>query len=290
MALLTIIIAIFLDRVWDGARGIREYVLPFNVLTDMSWVKNLVQKESTFGVIFAVLPLLLVVLLFQIWLDSFLWDIPGLIFSIVIVLYCLGINDLMQTIERYKEVAQEEDEDKARELATEFLGMDAPEDADERGHVLVFAVLVNANKAVFAVLFWYFLLGPIGAVLYRSMTLLGKQTNDLDEGVVTSVHRLHAILNWLPARVLAFTYALSGNFDLSYKAWKASDDNDEDHTDTLSERLLIDVGSGALGLDPERAPESSWQDLLQSAMDLVMRSLLMWVVILSIVTIAGWVS
>ncbi|NOX08672.1 MAG: regulatory signaling modulator protein AmpE [Gammaproteobacteria bacterium] len=291
MALLTIIIALFMDRVWGGARQWREYQLPFNLITEMSWVQSLVQREAAFAVVFALLPLLLVVALLQVWLDSFLWDIPGLVFSIFIVLYCIGINDLTELANQYRDAMQQGDDDSAYRVAGDFLGVDAPEDLEERGHVLVFAVLVKANVAIFSVLFWFLLLGPLGAVLVRSVLMLRQQNLWSDnDAVATALYRMQSILNWIPARLLAFSYALSGNFDLAFKAWKAGGDHYTRNLGDLSEELLIDIGGGALSLDPEKTPDSEWSDLLQSAIDLVWRSLFLWIVVLSLVTITGWVD
>ena len=89
------------------------------------------------------------------------------------------------------------------------------------------AILHIANERIFATIFWFVVLGPFGAMLYRLISELSKQI-DFDELAEFSKF-IHAIMAWIPARMLAAGYALTGNFDGAYHAY-----NDRAYTRALS--------------------------------------------------------
>ena len=60
---------------------------------------------------------------------------------------------------------------------------------------------------IVAVVFWYFVLGPVGALLMR-LLFIGLQSEKLVETISTAVY----LLKWLPVRLLIISYALVGNF------------------------------------------------------------------------------
>ncbi|EPM82665.1 cobalamin biosynthesis protein, partial [Pseudomonas syringae pv. actinidiae ICMP 18886] len=62
------------------------------------------------------------------------------------------------------------------------------------------SVLENGSDAVFAALFWFVVAGAPGVVLYRL-------SNTLDA-------------NYIPARLVALTYALLGKTRLALRCWR----------------------------------------------------------------------
>jgi len=74
-------------------------------------------------------------------------------------------------------------------------------------------IVSSSFERLFAVVFWYLVLGPAAALLYH-LTVLhrsrGVQDQDSDAGRV--VLRLGYLLEWVPARLLALTFSLAGDF------------------------------------------------------------------------------
>lgn len=91
---------------------------------------------------------------------------------------------------------------------------------------------------LFAVFFWFFLLGPVGAMAYRITMLYSERVssaelNDDTEALreadaVVSIGRalpscagaVHALM-WLPARYMGLCLCLAGNFTTGFAQWRS---------------------------------------------------------------------
>ncbi|MDP2795534.1 MAG: adenosylcobinamide-phosphate synthase CbiB [Sulfurisoma sp.] len=100
-------------------------------------------------------------------------------------------------------------------------------DADGVATATVESVLENGNDAVFGTLFWFFVFGGAGAVLYRLANTLDAMWGYRDERRIYfgwAAARLDDLLNFIPARLTALTYALlgrAGNIGSAFACWRA---------------------------------------------------------------------
>ncbi len=97
---------------------------------------------------------------------------------------------------------------------------------DEEGvaKAAVESVLENGNDAVFGALFWFFLLGGAGAVLFRLANTLDAMWGYKDARRIYfgwAAARIDDALNFIPARLTALTYALLGNTQQALACWRA---------------------------------------------------------------------
>jgi adenosylcobinamide-phosphate synthase len=84
-------------------------------------------------------------------------------------------------------------------------------------------VLENGNDAVFGALFWFAIGGGAGALLFRLANTLDamwgyRDTRRLYFGWAAA--RLDDLLNLVPARLTALTYALLGKTRLAWRCWR----------------------------------------------------------------------
>ncbi len=177
------------------------------------------------------------------------------------------------------------------------------------GSGLVEAVFRNALRRWFGVLFWFLVLGPVGAITYRLSVLaaVGPIAGEVPSTTREGARIWLAVLEWPVAQLMTLSLALVGNFDGVLSAWR----NAEGASLQLSSRFLgaaarasvnselseqgdvwvsdeEDTESGivapAVGIAPPDLPE------LRDAMSLVWRSLLAWLAVLALFVIAGFVS
>jgi AmpE protein len=277
MALISIILGLFLDRTFRQLHDLR----------DMTWFEFYAQTIQRFTgkrmpplqfILILALPVL-ILLSIQILLYDFLLNIPGFIFGVLIFIYCLGPACLSTDIEAYIHARTVGDEDEALHYAGTITESAASTSPDQQINDVTRAILYVANERIFATIFWFIILGPFGAILYRLISELSKQLeyNELAE----FSEFIHAIMAWVPARMLAAGYALTGNFDGAYHAYK-----DRVHTFDMAQgnhEVLVATGLGAMrNLEMETEIAS-----IYAAQALVMRSVIVWIGILAVLTLGG---
>jgi membrane protein required for beta-lactamase induction len=239
-----------------------------------------------------ILPLLAVAALQQLFSDSLL-GIPGLLFSIGVLLYTLGPQDLERQISQYAEAA-EDDDGEASMIAREIIEDEPPASEPARSQAVSEAALQQANRRVIAVLFWFVLLGPLGAMMYRLAVWL-PQSNQAAQDIDFKLNsqQLVFILDWLPARITAFCYAIAGSFEDALVGWRSYQESRQSDFSDSNAGTLICTGSGAMRLttllDEAYAGAHLYSYLPKAAMALIWRSLIVFLVILALLTFTGLV-
>ena len=249
--------------------------------------------RGRFGLLPALLPLLLPVALLQWLLDERLYGLPSLLYGIVVLVLCWGPRDL----DRDVEAVIDADDAGSRAQATAHLraaGGSMREDVAS----LVDAVMFNALRRWFAPLFWFLLLGPFGVAAYRllAQAVQGPQAECVSAASHAGGSRALALLEWPVAQLMALSMALVGNFDTVFSAWRRAAGNRWAlELDFLGEAARAGVGM-ELGEEAEEAREAGLVPIderfpeLRDAMSVVWRMLLLWMELLALLIIAGWVG
>ncbi|MDB5751376.1 MAG: putative rane protein distantly related to cobalamin biosynthesis protein [Ramlibacter sp.] len=192
-------------------------------------------------------------------------------------------------------------------------------------HVIEYSVLA-AHRHVFGVLAWFsvlaaFGLGPAGAVLYRMAEFVVRywrhrshaQLQPASEALQAAASRSWAAVDWLPARFTAVSFAVVGNFEEAIDCWRNHaqrfpDDNDGVILAATSGAVNVRLGgealrpvfaangpagplAGDLGLEPPVDSDSTpgreaEVQHLRSVVGLVWRSVVLWMVLLALLTLA----
>lgn len=246
------------------------------------------------GLLILLLPPVLLVGMLQQLLANSLFGLAGVVFAALVLLYSLGPQDLDSQIDQFAQAVEEDDEPRARAIAAEIISDEPPVSEPAFSQAVAESTLYLANQRLFAVLFWFMLLGPMGAILYRMASRLPHldQANR-DLGFYLNAKQLLSILNWLPARLTALCYAIAGSFEDALYGWHSYSERRFDEFSDSSSGTLICTGSGAMRLntllDEAQEGHQDYTHLPQAAMALVWRALVVWLVIATFLSIAGLV-
>lgn len=248
------------------------------------------------GVLLVLFPCLPVFFI-AIYFSPLLLGIPYLVFAALVLLVSLGPRDLGREVEDYCRAVESGDEGTAEKTAKELLEADAPRRADARELALEDAVFVQANNRLFGVIFWFMILGPMGAWLFRVLDLMRRRAQfeacrdgvvDFEEMIfLRATQRMHWLFAWVPARLLAVGYALAGSFEDAVADLRTYYQECSPHFFDSNEDVMACVGKGALGLG-KGADSQAQVSRLRAAMRLVNRTLFIWVTIISVVVLFGW--
>lgn len=246
------------------------------------------------GIALALLPPLLVVLALQWGLRDGWFGLPGFLFDIFALVYAWGPRNLDVDVEAILDSHDEA----ARSAAVAQLWPEGYVPSGD-GAALVEAVFVAALKRWFGVLLWFLLFGAFGALLFRlvEFSSTGATSALLPDDARDGARKLRAWLEWPTAQLMALALALAGNFEVVRTAWRENGGGNLQSLDTgflvaaarasvrgeLDEDAEEFAGAGLVPSLPE-LPE------LRDAMSLIWRVLLIWMAVLAVLVIGGWVS
>ncbi|MDF2641047.1 MAG: cobalamin biosynthesis protein CobD, partial [Pseudomonas sp.] len=168
--------------------------------------------------VLAVVPLTLLATALS-WLPWVGWIVE------ILALYCaLGLRSLGEHVEPVAQALRSENLDEARRRVGYLVSRQTSElDSTEVARAATESVLENGSDAVFAALFWFIVAGAPGVVLYRLSNTLDAMwgyRNQRFERFGWAAARIDDLLNYIPARLVALTYALLGKTRLSLRCWR----------------------------------------------------------------------
>lgn len=153
-------------------------------------------------------PVALLVLLLHV-LDPVAYGLLALPVHLLVLIYSLGRGDAKASLGPFRDAWRRGDDQAALHVAERDLGLAA----DDSRSLLVSVqgnLLWQVYQGFFAVIFWYFVLGPGAALAYRLLALCGEHSRQ--PALKARAEQLRHAMDWLPVRVLALSFALVGNF------------------------------------------------------------------------------
>jgi len=250
----------------------------------------------------------------------------GLAFDVAVLYLTLGFRQFSHFFTDIRKSLDEGDEILARRRLAEWCHLDASElpRSEFLRHVIEHSLLA-AHRHVFGVFFWFAVLssiglGPAGAVLYRMAEFasrywafksraLGAPANDR---LMDIAQHVFALIDHLPARLTAFGFAVVGNFEEAINGWRRDaglwkHDNEGIILAAAAGAVGVQLGGAAApGVTPDRsktfeagatleaagaagstagvAPQTGHLD---SVVGLVWRSVVLWMLLLALLTLAN---
>ncbi len=214
--------------------------------------------------------------------------ILGFVYGVLVLVLCLGPRNLTLEASAYLRARAAGDVQRARAIAAVLLEREPPADLAGAGEAVAEAVLARAGDYLFCVIFWFAVLGPLGAVLYRSAdTLALRAAVDVPDSVYARYTLgLKRVLAWVPLHLLAITYAVAGNFDEALsdirRAWS------ETSTHFWERGGVVLAYAGRRAVRAVAGTATDEVELIHAAVDLIWRSFIIWLTVIGLITLLGW--
>jgi len=285
-------------------------------------------KEHHAWVVWCVSVLAPGALITAVYLGLHHWSLVlALLFDVGVLYLSLGFRQFSHYYTDIRDALERGDETEARRLLAQWQHVDASElpRTELLRHVIEHSLLA-AHRHVFGVFFWFVLLsslglGPLGAVLYRMAEFssrywsypskaLGSPANDR---LLAISQQLFTLIDHVPSRLTAFGFAVVGNFEEAINSWR----RDAALWRHANEGVILASAAGAVGVqlggqaapgvspDRSRTFEAAGEDAssdgstagdppqpghLRSVVGLVWRSVVLWMLLVALLTLANLVG
>ncbi len=213
---LTMLAAVLMDRLLGEPRRFHP-LSGFGSLAKS--VEKTVYRASYLNGVFAVAVLLIPFVLIAYLLQHL--AVFGTLFSIILLYFAIAPRSLSEHAMR---VADANGLPAARQAVGMMVSRDTSQ-LNEEGvaRAAVESVLENGNDAIFAALFWFVVAGAPGVLLYRLSNTLDamwgyRNTRYNEFGWAAA--KLDDVLNYIPARLTALSYALLGKTRSALSCWR----------------------------------------------------------------------
>lgn len=297
MSLLVLLITLAAYKLL-GLRVSRQYDQWFIAL--VSGLSSLFKSSPRLVTLFALLIPVSAVSLLLWLLEPLFFGLLGVLLHAVILFYSFGRDNLPESTEKYLGYWQSGDTQAAYRYAVEHFQVAeefSAEDLPSLQQEVRAGLLYQWFEQIFVVIFWYLVAGPLAALFIRLICLYDSWLRESQSGAQMALELLHAI-EWLPVRLLGITFTIAGNFAACFKCWAEVVLSWR----TPTEKVLNNAGMAALGVCSVESSEQlstvsdstvKWEAVVEEytkeinlVQDLVIRSLVVWVVLVSVIMIS----
>lgn len=241
------------------------------------------------------------------WLLYSINPLLGWLLNVAVLYLTMGFRQFSHHYTEIQLALRLGDIERARQRLAEWQGCSTAQlGAEEIARLSIEGALAASHRHVFAVLLWFVLLpGPCGALLYRLAAIVRERWGEpgiASQGDFSSFSRLvFGIIDWLPLRATASAFAIVGDFEDAAYCWRTQPALWPDR----DLGIVLASGAGALGVrlgNPvvdgleiaDRAElglgDPADVDFMQSAVGLVWRATLLWMLLLFLLGLASLVG
>ena len=240
------------------------------------------------------------------WFFAVLWSVAVLYIS-------LGFRQFSHHFTEIRDALEAGDDREAQRLLAAWRQVESQElGTSEIVRQVIEHSVLAAHRHVFGVLAWYSVLaalglGPAGAVFYRLSEFVprywshqgGAQLHPVSAALLNTSSHIWNLIDWVPARITALGFAVVGSFEDAIDAWRTYAQQSDGISD--QDGIILAATSGAVNVrlgseTPAPSSESSGPAQtvgqapqlghLRSIVGLVWRSVVLWMVLLALLSLA----
>ncbi|MFL0801726.1 MAG: regulatory signaling modulator protein AmpE [Agarilytica sp.] len=216
MELFIVVIAILFVQVW-GAENPLHRDEWFDIWLER--INGTVDSASEQAYVFSVVgPVMVFAVLLWFVAQHSYWPLVPV--GVIVLLYSFGRGEFSEIVTEYTQACYKEDWEsgisRAQRLNVDIEGI-AENDWDTLHQQLLEEAAYRGFERMFAILFWFFLLGPTGALFYRLSFMFCERVPESGPA-----KKALWLMEWPAVRVLGLSFAMTGNFAGCMSRWRES--------------------------------------------------------------------
>ena len=307
MSLLSLIAVFLIEQLQplDYRRIVADPVGAWADLVESRFNAGAVRHGALAWCVAVLVPVILIAIAY--WVLHALNPLLGWVLNVGVLYVTMGFRQFSHHYTEIQLALRMGDLERARQLLAEWQGISTYGlGAEDIARLSIEGALAASHRHVFAVVFWFVLLpGPCGALLYRLASIVHQRWNVESEvrqtDFSTFSRRVFGMIEWLPSRATAAAFAIVGDFEDAVYCWRTQPAQWPDR----DLGIVLAAGAGALGVQlgrpviegaevSDRAElglgDPADVDFMQSAVGLVWRATVLWMLLLfllGLATLAG---
>lgn len=279
MVLIAILFCLALQRFanvggWFKASWFEAYLRVLN-----PWLSKL---DERLVILLVVAPILILFVLLHLIFRWSLFGLFDLMLSVVVLFFCIDARDLKNKLNPYFSALDKDDAHAAANEVLSFINDDSIGNMAELRRAVSRAILLKSFEQVFVGLFWFMVFNIYGVATYFLITLLRQNVLKINPNYIELAKlaaKIQAGLEWLPSRLLGFSYALVGNFNKGFDycskyLWSGFGE---------VKKFVVDSGLAALDVRANAAEADINENRV--ILDAVNRVLIVWLISVALVLI-----
>jgi AmpE protein len=270
MTLISLLLVLFIERIttksrnWQAEFYVSKYLA---LLSEREWLSP--SSPSWLLSIVILAPAL--ILFFA--LHGFIGGILGFVISTAILMVCVGCPSIRANYKHFLQAAERGDLEACSLYAEQITGPE--EEMQTLGQNLVW----QNYQHYAAVILFFVAFGAAGSLLY----VIAKGLHNMHYSQSAHIDNIMHILDFLPVRITALGFLLVGHFSRAFPIWLG-------HvlvTTVSAKTLLMEVSTAAEEIEPDKLNCTEEPCTL---VRLAKRNILFLMVVISALTLTGWLS
>ncbi len=279
MVLISILFCLALQRFANVGGWFHPLWFDVYLKTLNPWLSKM---DERLAILLVVIPILLALALMHF---VFIWRPLGLIVSTAILFFCIDARDLKYKLTSYFDSLDKADTHAAANAVADFISDDSIGNAADLSRAVSRAILLKSFEQIFVGLFWFMVGNIYGVITYFMIAHLRQSALRINHNYIELAKlaaKIQMVLEWLPARLLGFSYALVGNFNkgfgyFSKYVWSGPGE---------VKKFVVDSGLAALDVSPNAGDADQSEN--RAILDIISRVLIVWLVGMMLVLVGIW--
>ena len=278
-----IFFALVLEYVYDPISNMKDTaVIDNGFLKFKNYLKNYKLEKSYIYLSFPIVIFLIYSILDYL-LNNLIHPLFSFLLGLAVLVYCLKPNEFNLKLEHLKFAIESKVDLDSSNRFKYILHAGKNDQLDS----IINNIFYNSIRNIFSVIFTFLLLGPAGALAYIIIdNFIYSEYIKVDQKSKKVLRLLTSIIEYIPVRVSAFTFAVVANFEQCLSQWKVIKNEKDIHNMNIN--LINSVGFASFEkIKDENVNEDINLGKIIYAQSMISRSLLAWLSIIGFLIITG---